>query len=267
MLWGDRVFLNCGPGFADVSLGDEQEGRQGHVEDRDSRRQGRQQGRADWIGSWSTPVVVSIKGRDELIMTWPEEVRAYQPKTGEPLWWCRGLTKLVYTSPLVTPEVVVAMSGFGGSALGGRAGRQRRRDGETLRGAEKAQQRIGSGVMIGEHVYMVNEPGQMMCIEWKTGKVLWKERLSDKAVWGSLVHAGERLYVTNTDGETFVLAAKPKFEVLARNPLPKETTRRVDRRIGRRAIHPHVRASMVHRENEVTTRCTVRPHYPRKTIQ
>jgi hypothetical protein len=29
----------------------------------------------------------------------------------------------------------------------------------------------------------------------------------------------------NSDGETYVLAAKPKFEVLARNRLPKETTR------------------------------------------
>jgi hypothetical protein len=42
-------------------------------------------------------------------------------------------------------------------------------------------------------------------------------------VWGSLVHAGDRLYVTNLEGETLVLAAGPKFEVLARNPLKERT--------------------------------------------
>ena len=35
----------------------------------------------------------------------------------------------------------------------------------------------------------------------------------------ALVHAGDRLYVTNMSGETVVLAASPKREVLARNRL------------------------------------------------
>ena len=33
------------------------------------------------------------------------------------------------------------------------------------------------------------------------------------------VAAGDRLYVTNQAGETFVLAASPEFKLLARNPL------------------------------------------------
>ncbi len=69
---------------------------------------------------------------------------------------------------------------------------------------------------------MVNEPGTAQCIELKTGKTLWTERVGP-GVWGSLVHAGDRLYVTNLEGETLVLAAGPKFEVLARNPLKERT--------------------------------------------
>jgi outer membrane protein assembly factor BamB len=156
-------------------------------------------------------------------MSWPDGLKAYDPKTGEDLWSCKGLTNLVYTSPLVTPEVVVAMSGYGGSAVavvpGGKGDVTERR----LWRHERAPQRIGSGVIVGDHIYMVNEPGGMMCIEWKTGKIVWDKRLSGQ-VWSSLLHAGDRLYVTASNGETFVIATGPEFEVLAKNPL-KEMTR------------------------------------------
>ena len=85
-----------------------------------------------------------------------------------------------------------------------------------------APQRIGSGVIIGEHLYNANEPGTLQCIEWKTGKSLWTERLGG-GVWGSLVHADGKLYVTRLDGETVVVAAKPKFELIAKNPLGERT--------------------------------------------
>jgi outer membrane protein assembly factor BamB len=225
VIWHDLVFLNCGPGTRTFLLAmNKKTGEDVWKIEIPGGNDGSKRGN-DWIGAWSTPVVASIKGRDELIMTWPEEARAYNPKTGAVLWTCKGLTKLVYTSPLVTPDVVVAMSGFYGSAIAVPPGGNGDVTDKRLWRAEKNQQRIGSGVIVGDHIYMVNEPGMMMCIEWKTGKELWKERLSEKAVWGSLVYAGERLYVTDSDGETFVIAAKPKFEVLARNALPKETTR------------------------------------------
>jgi outer membrane protein assembly factor BamB len=225
VIWNDLVFLNCGPGERTFLLAmNKKDGKDVWKVEIPGGKDGSKGGN-DWIGSWSTPVVASVKGRDELIMSWPEELRAYDLKTGDELWTCKGLTKLAYTSPLVTQDVVVAMSGFGGAAIAVPPGGSGDVTDKRLWRAEKNQQRIGSGVIVGEHVFMVNEPGQMMCIEWKTGKVLWQERLSEKAVWGSLLQAGERLYVTNSEGETFVLAAKPKFEVLARNPLPKETTR------------------------------------------
>jgi outer membrane protein assembly factor BamB len=229
VIFGDLVLLNFGPGERtfltalakatgrDVWKIDEPGGRLGD------------KGQAEWVGSWSTPVVARIHGRDELIQTWPGVVTSYDPRTGRVLWLCEGLGKdnapdrLVYTSPLVTPEVVVAMGGFGGPAIGVRTGGT----GDVtathrLWRQPSAPQRIGSGVIVGDHVYVVDEPGTFRCIDWKTGKTLWAERLTTNT-WGSLVHAGDRLYVTNKDGETFVLAAKPTFEVLARNPL-KETT-------------------------------------------
>jgi outer membrane protein assembly factor BamB len=223
ILHGDHVILWCGPGerqfliALDKSTGDEiwrHEEPGGHA--------GLKKG-DPWIGSWSTPVIAKIGDHEELILSVPKKVRGLDPKTGKEFWSCDGLTDLVYTSPVVSPDgIVIAMSGYGGSALAVRAGGS----GDVTKTHRlwrhpSNPQRIGSCVIVGEYAYHVNEPGLASCFELKTGKDLWKKERLTSETWGSMVHAADRLYVTNTDGETFALKADPeKLDVLTRNKLP-----------------------------------------------
>jgi outer membrane protein assembly factor BamB len=231
VLYGDLVILNFGPGERTFLIAtDRKTGRDVWKVEEPGGKSGAK-GQSEWLGSWSTPTLLKLKDRDELVMSWPGVVKAYAPKTGELLWTCQGLAKdegpdrLVYTSPLVTPDAVVAMAGYGGPALAVKPGGQGDvTESRRLWRRPGGPQRIGSGVIVGGHVYVLNEPGTAECIELKTGKTVWSERVGAGA-WGSLVHASDKLYVTNVDGETLVLAAKPKFEVLSRNPLDKERTR------------------------------------------
>ncbi len=174
---------------------------------------------SSWNGSWATPVVSKIGGRDELIVPWARVLKAYDPRTGNELWSSQGLTPLTYTSPLVSGDIVATLCGFGGSALAVRAGGSG--DVTTtnrLWHVEKSTQRIGSGVIVGEHLYFPNENGIINCVELKTGKPLWAERAAGQT-WSSMVYGDGRIYLTNQKGETVVIAAKPEFEVLGRNPL------------------------------------------------
>src|SRR6516225_4662707 len=61
------------------------------------------------------------------------------------------------------------------------------------READKIPQRIGSGLIIGEHVFIANENGTLQCLEWKSGKTMWVERLGGNS-WGSLVYADDKLW-------------------------------------------------------------------------
>lgn len=187
-------------------------------------------GQSEWIGSWSTPVIARIGGKDVLVMSWPGEVRGHDPRTGEVLWICRGLAKdnapdrLVYTSPLVTPNVVVAMAGFRGPALAVRPeGTGDITESQRLWRHRRANQRIGSGVIVGPYVFAHDEGGVLSCIEWKTGRIRQRRRVTRHRVWGSIVHADSRLYLTDSEGETVVVSATPELEVLARNPLEEHT--------------------------------------------
>ena len=189
---------------------------------------GKKQG--EYFGTWSTPVVADVNGRTQLVMSWPGAIKGYDPAGGKLLWTCRGLEKdkandrLTYTSPLVGGGVVVGMAGFGGPSLGMRTGGTGDvTDTHRLWRTPTNPQRIGSGVVIGDHVYAVNEPG-VVCLELKTGKPVWDEKVPG-GCWSSIVHAGDRLYVVGQQGDTLVFAAKPESEVLARNRLDGATTR------------------------------------------
>ena len=84
-------------------------------------------------------------------------------------------------------------------------------------------QRVGSGMIVGDHVYMVEESGVPHCYDLKTGEELWKvqDKPSRAQTWGSMVHADGRLYVLMRNAETLVFKASPKYELLAVNPLDK----------------------------------------------
>lgn len=223
VLYGDLAILWCGP----------------------NRTQGRnyllavnkRTGATVWehdesFGSWSTPLIAKVGGENQLILGQSRDVKSapaekhgflkgFDPKTGRELWKCQGLNSFVYTSALFGDNVAVGMSGYGGSALAVKLGGVGDVTKDRLWLHPTNTQRVGSGVIVDGHVYIVNENATAHCYDLKTGEDLWKKvpRLRGGLTWGSIVHADGRLYVLMRNGDTVVLAANPKHEVLAVNSL------------------------------------------------
>ena len=185
------------------------------------------------FGTWSTPVIVSAGKRDELIMPLPGnkiggegEFKGYDPATGKELWRCGGLGTEVYAMPILSSsaDLIVGISGHNGPLMAIRPGG----DGDVTashriwREAAKNPQRIGSGIIHEGRLYLANAPGFVECIDIRSGKSLWNERVGGN-LWGSLLLADGKLHVSNVEGETFVLAAGPKFQLLATNVIKEPT--------------------------------------------
>ena len=224
VLYRGAVLLNCGPGRQQfVTAVDRSAGKtlwrrdEPDVPKKDGTPRERQ-----YVGSWSTPVVARVGGKDQVVVSMPRRVVGYDPDTGAVRWTCAGLGDLVYTSAAVGGGYGVAMSGYSGPAVGfrvGGTGDVTARD-RLWRHTAGVPQRIGTGVLLGKHLFLVNEPGSAACLEVETGKELWKARLPGGTVWGSPVCAAGRLYVTNKQGTTLVFAPDPaKFTLLAENRL------------------------------------------------
>jgi outer membrane protein assembly factor BamB len=178
------------------------------------------------VGSWSTPIVTKVDGNDQILCSMPTRVIACDQETGSLLWSCEGLANekvdLVYASPVVYRGIGVAFTGWiNGPTIGFKLGGSGNVTASNRLWLEKQPQRIGSGVVVDGRLYIVNAgPGTAQCMECKTGKVLWTERLEGGESWGSVVLAAGRLYVTSRRGVTTVFRPDPeKLEILAMNDL------------------------------------------------
>ncbi len=232
LIHGGLVYLNFGPGEPSFLLAlDKKTGQdvwRVHEPNADAGEKKPGQEKPRWTGSWSTPVFIEVEGRAQLLMSWPQRLIAFEPKSGQELWSCAGLNDLVYTSPIHDQGVVVAMGGYGGKSLAVRAGGSGDvTESRRLWHHPKTKQRIGSGVIHGGHLYILNEDSLAHCYELESGKLVWDQRLTgagkDNTSWSSMVLAGDRLYVVNHSGDTFVLRASPKFELLATNSIGEHT--------------------------------------------
>ncbi len=163
-------------------------------------------------GSWSTPVIYRVGDRDEFVLSMPGEVKGYDPLTGKEKWKCAGLGPSNYADTAVGENILIGVSGFQKSMMAVRMGGEGNVT-ETHRmwHVPRTQQRIGSGVISDGYLYVSNATGIAECIDVSDGKTVWKERLGGK-LWGSILMAGDRLYVSNTEGDIFILRASPQFE-------------------------------------------------------
>ncbi len=220
LVYQDLVILNCGPGLRSFLLAvDKKTGQE--------RWQHELPGMAsqkidDYVGSWSSGVIASHGDQDLLMMSLPSRLYALDPLNGHEVWSCDGLGKLVYTSPLVSPQAIVAMSGYQGPAIAVKPGGK----GDVTATHrlwiqdQKPPQRVGSGIIVDDYIYVLNEPGIAWCLELQTGEILWKHRLSDTSSWSSMCYADGHIYINDMNGTTYVLEpADAECTVLAKNVL------------------------------------------------
>ncbi|MCH7916451.1 MAG: PQQ-like beta-propeller repeat protein [Planctomycetes bacterium] len=226
------VILHTGPGKREfISAFDLETGQQ-IWETEESAEGGNGEKRADgkYRGSWSTPVLAHVSGRDQLILMMSSRVNGYDPNSGELIWTVDGLRHdqgdLAYSSPVIAGDICFVTGGFQGPAMAFRIGG----DGNVTKTNrlwrnEKNPQNIGSGVCIDGYVYRPNAgPGTIDCLDPRTGEILWEDRGAGGDYWASIVGAGGLLYATNQKGTTLVFKPNPRaYEQVAENKLGEST--------------------------------------------
>jgi outer membrane protein assembly factor BamB len=185
------------------------------------------------FGSWSTPVVVRAGDRDELVMPLPGEkiggaglFKGYDPLTGKALWQVDGLGNEVYAMPIIGigGRVIVGVSAPNGPTMAIRPGGSGNatQTHRLWRTESKNPQRVGSGIIHDGHLFLADATGVLQCLKAESGEPVFQERLGGN-LWGSILLADGKLYVSNLEGDTYVVRATPKFELLAKNSVGEPT--------------------------------------------
>ena len=75
-----------------------------------------------------------------------------------------------------------------------------------------------SVLLIGKHIFMIDDGGIATCVEAKSGTITWSERVSGNYS-ASPVTDGKRIFFFSEEGKTTAVAAAREFKILAESKL------------------------------------------------
>ena len=172
--------------------------------------------------SWSTPLLVKTASRAELITSGTEAVVAYDPATGKELWRHKGVESNAIPSPVANNEMVFLVAGFPAKiAMAIKLGQN-----GDLTGTPnvpwtyaKGTAYVPSPILYGDYLYLTTDRGILTCLDAKTGEVKYEGgRIPIPATFTASPVAFEgKILMTSEDGDTFIVKAGPKHEVLGTN--------------------------------------------------
>ena len=228
-LYGDLLIINC-DGNGNEAFVVALDVRTGRERWKRPRRQPADQ-------AYTTPLVIRVGDRDQVISVGAYRAVALEPSTGREIWrvsYGDGFSNVprpVYGHGLVfiatgfqEPSLIAvrpAGSGTPAGSAGDVAGGDitRTHVAWTLR---RGAPFTPSPLLVGDELYVVGDNGVLTCVEATTGTVRYQQRLGG-TVSASPVVADGRIYVLDEDGVTTVLAPGPSYRQLAVNRLDGAT--------------------------------------------
>jgi outer membrane protein assembly factor BamB len=176
--------------------------------------------------SWSTPLVVEVGGKPQVLVSATGASCAYDLKTGEVLWTCSGMTSNAIPSPAYADGMAYLMSGFRGYKLqaiklAGAKGNLRGTDALVWEHGEQTSYVPSHLVYQGNVYFLRDSSGVLSCLDAKTGEVRYQGKRMSRigTTYSSPVGAGGKVYITSRRGYTKVLEAGPKYKEIATNRL------------------------------------------------
>ena len=175
--------------------------------------------------AYTTPLVISVDGRDQVVSVGAYRAAAYDAATGREIWFVRyedGFSNV--PRPVFAHGLVYITTGFFQPAV-----LAVRPDGKgdvtethiawsTTRGVPFTP----SPIAVGDELYVVSDLGVLSCLDAKTGALHWQERLGGNHS-ASPVFADGRIYFLSEEGVATVIAPGKTFQKLAVNELDGAT--------------------------------------------
>ena len=170
--------------------------------------------------AFCTPTVIESGGRLELISPASRAILAYDPRTGKELWKVRHGGWSIVPRPLFGHGLVFCVTDYDHPALwalrpGGRG------DVTETHVAWKIPEPMPqqpSLLLIGERIYLVTNRGLAACVEAKTGRFVWKQRISGEYA-ASPIYADGRIYLFSDRSVTTVIEPGDACKIVATSRL------------------------------------------------
>lgn len=177
----------------------------------------------------STPFVLEQNGTTRVIVSSTAGLAGYDPSNGKEMWaytW-KFSNKSLRTvgSPIYTQGILVAASGDGSGDRHTIAVRlEDKGDAATTnllwQSEDGKMPYVPTFLANGDYLYFVDDKvGTAVCLEAKTGKVVWEKEKLVGTTTASPVLIDGKVYAVSEKGDVHVFAADPTFKEIATNSL------------------------------------------------
>jgi outer membrane protein assembly factor BamB len=168
--------------------------------------------------SFNTPALIEVDGKQQLITAGSGVVNALEPSTGEEIWHATyGDGYSVIPKPIFGNGLLFIATGYNQPNIIAIRPAGARGDVTETHIAwivKKAAPHTPSLLLVGDEFYMVSDKGILTCLDAKTGRESWTERLGG-GYSASLLYADEKIFVQSEEGPAIVFKPGIKFEKIA----------------------------------------------------
>ena len=167
----------------------------------------------------STPVLADIAGKSQLLMGANGQFQGIDPENGQVIWWCKSEGDS--SSPVWAENLAYIDSGRGSNGIAvditgmGDVSKTHLK----WRTEKPIPESLSSAVIFGGLIYRVQTPGVLRCIDLKSGRDVYSQRIEGASAWSSPIATADGLIYVASLRTSFVVKAGEKFELLATNPL------------------------------------------------
>jgi outer membrane protein assembly factor BamB len=169
--------------------------------------------------AFSTPLMVEHEGKPQAIAVGAQWVVAYDPGTGDELWKVRfgeGFSNV--PRPIVGNGMVYICTGYmqpqlWAIKLGGKGDVTETHVAWQVR---KQVPAMSSPILVDDLIYMITDQGVLTAVDALTGETAWQQRVSGNYS-ASPLFAGGKLFLSNREGRTTVIAPGRQYQEVAAN--------------------------------------------------
>jgi outer membrane protein assembly factor BamB len=169
--------------------------------------------------AFSTPLVITSTGTEQMIVPGSKWICSYDPGTGNQLWQADSGPSFSNASrPVFGHGMVFVCTAYGQSQiLAVRVdGRGDVSDTHVAWTDRKQVPKRSSPILVGDEVYTISDKGVATCRDARTGEAHWSERILGDCS-ASPLFADGRIYFFGEDGKTVAMRPGQQPETLAEN--------------------------------------------------
>ena len=175
--------------------------------------------------AFTTPLVLKLAGRTQIVSPGPAAVSSYDAKTGEEIWKVKyGDGYSVIPKPVFGNGLVYVCTGYDRpSLLAIRPnGKGDVTETHTAWKVDKAVPNSASLLLIDKQLYMISDAGIATCLDGETGDQIWTQRVGGNFS-SSPIYADGNIYLLDEKGETTIMKPGRAYEEVAKNPIGERT--------------------------------------------